>query len=369
VKAEKVYGVADKAWQCVVGCDPHMQCAPRCWARKTVARVVACQKAEHPKRAEFFRVALSPDGKQWSGQTYLDEAHLLDPLRWRKPAVIATGFHGDWGRLAEVDQDRIFQVIALCEQHEFMLLTKQPESVRLYCEFRAHRQGYVEGNLALHPGTEYPAKPLRNVTMGCSVMSQVEADKHREPMAALATLGWKTHVWYEPAIGPVNWKGWEFLTQLIMGGESNCGGLKARSCDLAWLRDSLAWCRKIGVAPFVKQLGARPIDSELGASPVPRENVQIVKVKHRKGSDPEEWPRDLRVRQMPGACRVRIPGTSRRGEPGLTEESLECSECPWTGEEGTAVFVDAPEDSYYNCPECGEMCAHVPMDELPGADA
>jgi protein gp37 len=80
--SEKIYGVADKAWQCVVGCDPHMPCAPRCWARKTVARIVECQKPQNPDRAEFFQIALTPDGKEWSGKTYLDEAHLLDPLKW-----------------------------------------------------------------------------------------------------------------------------------------------------------------------------------------------------------------------------------------------------------------------------------------------
>lgn len=64
-----VYGLGEgsRAWQPIVGCDPHMSCAPRCWARKTVARVVECQRMQHP-RSEFFQQALTPDGKQWSGK-------------------------------------------------------------------------------------------------------------------------------------------------------------------------------------------------------------------------------------------------------------------------------------------------------------
>ena len=50
------YGIADKAWHPVIGCDPKMSCAPRCWARKTVARVVECQEAQYPERAEYERV-------------------------------------------------------------------------------------------------------------------------------------------------------------------------------------------------------------------------------------------------------------------------------------------------------------------------
>ena len=47
------------------------------------------------------------------------------------------------------------------------------------------------------------------------------------------------------------------------------------------------------------------------------------------------------------------------------EESLECSECPWIGQESDAIRVDdPPEDWYFICPKCGGVCAHVPLDEL-----
>ncbi len=50
---------------------------------------------------------------------------------------------------------------------------------------------------------------------------------------------------------------------------------------------------------------------------------------------------------------------------GPNEESLECSNCPWKGDEEVAIRVDDPEDDWwYACPRCNEVCAHFPMDEL-----
>ena len=37
-------GPGSRAWHPVIGCDPHMPCAPRCWARRTTARTVKCHK-------------------------------------------------------------------------------------------------------------------------------------------------------------------------------------------------------------------------------------------------------------------------------------------------------------------------------------
>jgi hypothetical protein len=131
---------------------------------------------QHP-RSEFFQQALTPDGKQWSGKTYLDPVHLTDPLHWRKPALIATGFHGDWGRLAAADKDRILCVMARAKQHTFLPLTKQPMSVAdwLWAKNRHFTYEY-EHSPACSVST---LLPLANVNVGCSVMNQPEADNLR----------------------------------------------------------------------------------------------------------------------------------------------------------------------------------------------
>jgi protein gp37 len=283
---ETIYGVADRAWQVVVGCDPSMQCAPRCWARKTVARIVKCQEGQHPERAAFFQIALTGDGERWSGKTFLDPVRLNDPLKWKKPALIATGFHGDWGRLERADMLRIFDVIRQCPQHDFMLLSKMPAAVFTFLSSPAF------GTLR-----------LQNVTIGCSVMNQVEADQYRAQMACISALGWRTHVWYEPAIGPVDWEGWEFIERIIVGGETSNAGYLARRFDVQWAHNTLAWCRRSGVKFWMKQLGHVPVTSNSSEGTVLLGNicggrgVFSIPTSDRKGEALQDFPEGLRVRE------------------------------------------------------------------------
>jgi protein gp37 len=302
--AEKVYGVADKAWHPVIGCDPTRPCAARCWARRTEARVVECQEgiaAKHPgtdkgknatARAELVQLVLTPDRQQWSGKVVLDMAHLLDPLDWRRPAVIATGFHGDVGLLDLGDLLRIVSVASECPQHDFLFLTKSPSQL-----YEALRQ--------------WP-EALPNVTIGCSVMYQdgeFGATKMRKWMLAISKLGWRTHVWYEPALGPVNWTGWEFIERLIYGGESGSG---ARANNVKWARDTLAWARRSSlpdrkIAFVMKQLGADAWiererwhnDTAIRANDVKAGSLVQLVGGGRKGDDLESIPADLQVRELP----------------------------------------------------------------------
>ena len=323
-KGEKIYGMCDKAWQPVVGCDPHMSCAPRCWARKTVARVVECQKPTNPDRAAFYQIALTPDGKQWSGKAYLDEQHLADPLKWHKPSLISTGFHGDWARLKGEDKDKIFVMMAMNPRHRFMTLTKQPQDIvphflnpadvrdrwfellhdsRIWPGAWGDQRRAVLGNPSRAGVAEGILKGWRslvldNVTIGCSVMSQSEADKMLPSMRALSAMGWKTHVWYEPALGPVNWLGWGFLEALIVGGES---GLNARGFDVRWGRDSLRWAQANNVAFWMKQIGSKPYGIHQNPNCTSMDDDQHVnyKISDRRGADMSDWSSDLRVREVP----------------------------------------------------------------------
>ena len=110
---------------------------------------------------------------------------------------------------------------------------------------------------------------------------------------------------------------------LIIGGES---GPCARPLDLAWARSAVDQCKAAGVPAFVKQFGARPVDSAFSAvhdrhgvawpKTSHEEAKRIapqydgghvvrpapVRLRHRKGADPSEWPADLRVRQFPGGA-------------------------------------------------------------------
>jgi len=74
-----------------------------------------------------------------------------------------------------------------------------------------------------------------------------------------------------------------------IGGES---GPQAKPCRTVWIRRVMRACRDAGTAVFVKQLGSKPIYKG-----------EPLKLKDGHGGDWSEWPKKLRVRQMP----VRLP--------------------------------------------------------------
>lgn len=76
---------------------------------------------------------------------------------------------------------------------------------------------------------------------------------------------------------------------VIVGGES---GHYARPFDLSWARSIRDQCQQRGVAFFMKQLGANPLL-----------NGRKLELVDPHGGDWKEWPKDLRVRQMPEAFR------------------------------------------------------------------
>lgn len=78
------------------------------------------------------------------------------------------------------------------------------------------------------------------------------------------------------------------LDWIIVGGESHKSPSKARVFDLDWARDVRAACAGTQTRFFMKQLGCNPI--------VGRSSYRV----SGKGDDPDEWPVDLRIREVPG---------------------------------------------------------------------
>lgn len=194
-----------------------------------------------------------------------DEAKLLAPLRRRKSTRIfvesMSDAYGDWWPREFVD--KLYAVMAPTPQHTYINLTKRPERRRQYlsdtsvglpgldvCTRVAQMMeplGFDEA-----PALLRRRWPLKNVIEGTSVSCQSEADEFRPSMEAIAALGCPTVVSYEPALGPIDWTGWEFLKWMISGGES---GPKARPSHPQWHRDTRDWCAQNGVAYHFKQWG------------------------------------------------------------------------------------------------------------------
>lgn len=181
-------------------------------------------------------------------ETYIDDKVLMQPLKWgachwydpddgmvmgERPRKIfvqnQSDLFAEW--VTDEMRDRVFAVMALTPQHIFQVLTKRPGEMWRYLR---------------------PDCPLPNIWLGVSAEDQAAADKRREPMEKLAAMGWTTFVSSEPRLGPIDWAGWEFIKQLISGGESGRG---ARAAHPQWFRDDRDWCYARKVAFFFKQWG------------------------------------------------------------------------------------------------------------------
>lgn len=225
---------------------------------------------------------------------FLDESKLEKVLKRRKPSkwfwCDMTDMFGSWVPGEWIDE--CFDTMKLAERHTHQVLTKRQDRM---AELK-QRHGF---------------EPLPNVWLGCSVENQKYADRRRESMRKLSEAGWLTWVSYEPALGPVDWKGWEFLDWIVIGGESGHG---AREFNVMWAYATIEWARQHDVAAFVKQLGANAIEELnitaaefLFPNGVPSNMVVEGGVHRRrelalsdsKGGDMVEWEEGLRVREFP----------------------------------------------------------------------
>ncbi|QMI49995.1 DUF5131 family protein (plasmid) [Burkholderia sp. MBR-1] len=166
--------------------------------------------------------------------------------------------------------------------HTFMVLTKRTARIASLlhdCHFRelvaaaAYRWGKNRVPARLLADGIFPPDgprggrsrywPHPNVFIGCTAENQEQADLRRPDMQRVAAAGWGTFVSYEPALGPVDWAGWEFLKQLISGGES---GPKARPHHPDWHRAARDFAEPRGIAYFFKQHGEwAPGSGDFGA--------------------------------------------------------------------------------------------------------
>lgn len=295
----------DHTWTPIVGCDAVSPACAKCYAALMAARLESMGQAKYAGLA----VRNGNIGK-WTGKVTFWEPDLIKPLLVRKAARWFLTSMGDIAHdMVTAEQiAEIFGVMAVAgatgafhrEQdgctpgtpitwsdgtsspsqwpnmlsgpHTFMVLTKRPArlaSLLLDSGFRklvsqaAYRWAHnrvTAGGIAdgIYPewsdfkGEPTQYWPLPNVFVGCTAEDQARADELRPHMAAMAAAGWRTFVSYEPALGQVDWAGWEFLKQLISGGES---GYKARPSHPDWHRAARDYCAAHGIPYLFKQHG------------------------------------------------------------------------------------------------------------------
>lgn len=129
-------------------------------------------------------------------------------------------------------------------------------------------------------GAGYP-----NVWLISTIVNQDEADRDLPKLVAVPA---HVHgVSYEPALGPVDWSPWfaHGLSWVIIGGESMQTGHVTRDFKIEWARSTIEQCKAAGAFPFMKQVGSRPSPS--------------LHLSNKAGSNPNDWPEDIRVREYP----------------------------------------------------------------------
>lgn len=217
------------SWNLAVGCTKVSIECQHCWAEVMAKRLKAMGREE-------YQDVVTDEG-HWTNRVSLVESRLGDPLRLRKPRVIAVNLMGDLFHpsVSLSFQMAVFDVMALAKQHTFILLTK-----------RADRM------LAAVNQMDASAEQFPHVWLGTSAGNQAGADERQDSMWGLARVRWNTWVSSEPRIEGINWDGWEFLKWMATGGES---GPRARIMDPAWPRADREWTREHDIPWMFKQWG------------------------------------------------------------------------------------------------------------------
>lgn len=301
-----------------IGCERISPACDHCYAEKGARRL----GAQHGL-------------KLWEGDRFFTGVdYWRQPRRW--DAVAAAEGRRDrvfCASYADVFEDRVdllprrrdlLRLILETPNLDWLLLTKRPENM-----LRLTREEW---------GDVWPV----NAWAGATVEDQERADARIPFLRAVPST--VRFLSCEPLLGPVDltphlwptcwvWDGhyqtpadaiaagaWaerqrqrlvaaasSFVNWVIVGGESGPG---ARAFDLGHARRIIADCKASGTKCFVKQLGAHVVHPTVPLLEIDRatlravaraERPKVLPLVHRKGGDPAEWPRDLRVREFPNS--------------------------------------------------------------------
>lgn len=243
-------------------------------------------------------------GARWTGRVEVQWERLTLPLSWRKPAVIFANSMSDVFHEA-LPMDQVAQIYGVAvaahhlRGHTTQIVTKRagragdllndPDFWDMVNAFAsAHVIERVDpldrrSDDARATLDDYgPENPPPGVWLGVSVENQQWADKRRSAWRAVPAV--IRFVSYEPALGPVDWTGWEFIDWMISGGES---GPRARPGHPDWFRETRDFCGENEIAYLHKQNGEFAPGEIAGAYLNP--NRAVEGMSYFNGLWTEEW--------------------------------------------------------------------------------
>lgn len=261
-------GMAPKSWNPVIGCSRASEGCRNCYAAG-----IAHRFGHHGFGVYAGMTERDQDGTpRFNGKIDFSEKRLMEPLRWRNPAVVFAGDMADLfhDNVTDAMLDRIFAVMAQRPDCLFLLLTKRPERMREYLNDAATPIRIASASVDIAVGDMRWSNPcgtedwwpLPNVWLGVTAEDQPAANARIQHL--LATLAVKRFVSVEPMLGPVDigiaTGGWlpeeglrtKNLDWVICGGES---GPNARPMPPDWPRLVRDQCQAAGVPFFFKQWG------------------------------------------------------------------------------------------------------------------
>lgn len=235
VALARTKGMRAAVWNPQEGCSRAGPGCDNCWAAREV-HMRGHQKGARVRARFGGLTTVTKDGAvAFNGVVREVESEALKPRGEKDATVYFVGSRSDlFHPKTGIDfQTRVIDVARAAPRHAYIFLTKRPLEMA-----------------SMFIGT--PAAD--NFLLGTTVCNQAEADAAQPIMAALADGGWRTWVSYEPALGPVNWTGWDFVKQIVFGGESGSGP-NVRPAHPDWARATRDFCVPRRIAFFFKQWG------------------------------------------------------------------------------------------------------------------
>ncbi len=243
---------ATETWNPFHGCTPVSAGCLHCWAKPFAKRLAGAGIKGYDKSDPFA--------------VTLHRHKLTEPYHWRKPRLVFVGSMSDMfhQNIPTSYIEQMFDVMRECSQHIFQILTKRPR--RMAEHMRNH---LLPQNVWLGTSVENTKAAM----MRLPHMGYCHFDRRVSLPNAIRRI-----ISYEPALGAVEFKGWNCFEWLIIGCES---GPKRRPFKDRWARSAIEECSNRHIPVYVKQI---PVNGKVS-------------------KEPSEWPTALQVQEYPDAMR------------------------------------------------------------------